>query len=81
MPYFWKMPKKQKSEKPENFPENEADVWVDDRQKRYMKTEKGKTAAEKARQKYDNKDLERRRRQKREYMRRKRLENPDIWRD
>ena len=49
-------------------------------QKKYLGTEKGKRALKKAMNKYDKKDLEKRRRQKREYMRRKREENPDIWR-
>jgi len=49
-------------------------------QKKYFRTKKGKEALQKARKKYDESDVERRRRQKREYMRRKRKENPDIWR-
>lgn len=49
-------------------------------QRKYHKTNKGKKALKKARQVYDTKDPERRRRQKREYMRRKRAEDPDIWR-
>ena len=49
-------------------------------QKKYFMTEKGKIALEKARKTYDESDLERRRRQKREYMRRKRREDPLAWR-
>jgi len=49
-------------------------------QKKYLKTKKGKKALKKARGKYDTKDPERRRAQKREYMRRKRAEDPYIWR-
>tara|TARA_Y100000310_G_scaffold153804_1_gene153330 strand:- start:11386 stop:11562 length:177 start_codon:yes stop_codon:yes gene_type:complete len=49
-------------------------------QKRYFKTKHGKKALKRARKNYDNVDLERRRRQKREYMRRKREKNPEIWR-
>ena len=47
--------------------------------KKYFKTKKGKKALKKARKKYDEADPERRRKQKRDYMRRKRAENPDIW--
>jgi hypothetical protein len=49
-----------------------------ERQKRYLKTEKGKKAASKAQEKYDQDNLEKRRLQKREYMRRKRAENPNY---
>ena len=49
-------------------------------QKKYFRTSKGKRALKKARKTYDNSDPERRRKQKREYMRRKRQENPEIWR-
>ena len=49
-------------------------------QKKYFKTSKGKQALKRARKNYDKKDPEKRRKQKREYMRRKRRENPDIWR-
>lgn len=45
-------------------------------QKKYSQTKKGKEAAKKAQIKYDNSDIERRREQKRNYMRRKRAENP-----
>jgi len=49
-------------------------------QKKYFRTEKGEKALKKARTTYDTKDPEKRRRQKREYMRRKRDKNPDLWR-
>ena len=45
-------------------------------QKKYSGTEKGKQAAKRAQDKYDKSDIERRREQKRNYMRRKRSENP-----
>tara|TARA_A100001037_G_C14812631_1_gene483959 strand:+ start:356 stop:517 length:162 start_codon:yes stop_codon:yes gene_type:complete len=45
---------------------------------KYHKTEKGKKALNKARKKYDEADVERRRKQKREYMRRKRAEDPSY---
>ena len=49
-------------------------------QKKYFKTKEGKKALQKARVKYDTEDLERRRKQKREYMRRKRAKDPYVWR-
>jgi hypothetical protein len=49
-----------------------------DHNKKYLKTEKGKAAQEKAREKYDNADPERRKAQKRDYMRRKREKNPNY---
>jgi DNA-binding PadR family transcriptional regulator len=49
-----------------------------DSQKKYFKTPKGKEALQRARRSYDEEDVERRRKQKREYMRRKRLENPNY---
>ena len=49
-------------------------------QKKYRETPKGKEALDKARKAYDKRDPEKRRKQKRDYMRRKREENPDIWR-
>jgi len=52
-----------------------------DAAKKYFKTKKGGEALKRARKAYDERDVERRREQKREYMRRKREENPDIWRD
>ena len=50
-----------------------------ERIKKYFKTKKGKKALNKARKAYDQRDPERRRKQKRDYMRRKREENPDAW--
>ena len=49
-------------------------------QEKYLKTKRGEKALKKARRRYDEADPERRRRQKREYMRRKREKTPDIWR-
>ena len=51
---------------------------MDDRQRKYAETEKGKAARARARKKYDDENLERRREQKREYMRRKRAKNPNY---
>ena len=48
------------------------------RQSKYHKTPKGKKALDKARDKYDEDNLEKRRMQKREYMRRKRREDPNY---
>ena len=45
-------------------------------QKKYSKSPKGKEAMRKARETYDQSDPERRRQQKRDYMRRKRAKNP-----
>jgi hypothetical protein len=49
-------------------------------QKKYFKTDKGKKSLKKARDKYDKKDPQKRRKQKRDYMRRKREIDPDAWR-
>ena len=68
----WSEPKTQKK----NIQKKEA--IVDDRQKKYAESDKGKEARLRARKKYDDADIERRRRQKREYMRRKREENPNY---
>jgi len=51
---------------------------VDDRQKKYRDSDKGKKSLTKARRKYDEKDPEKRKEQKREYMRRKRAEDPNY---
>lgn len=51
---------------------------MDDKQKKYDASDKGKEARVRARKKYDNSDPERRRKQKKEYMRRKREENPNY---
>jgi hypothetical protein len=49
-----------------------------DHQKKYTESLKGKEATSRARKAYDERDMERRRKQKRDYMRRKRLENPSY---
>ena len=49
------------------------------RTKKYFKTEKGKESLNKARRAYDQRDPEKRRKQKRDYMRRKRAKDPDVW--
>jgi hypothetical protein len=50
----------------------------DNPQKKYIASDKGKAAQKKAQKKYDEKNLEKRRAQKREYMRKKRAENPNY---
>ena len=45
-------------------------------QQKYSQTEKGKEAIARAQKKYDEGNLEKRRQQKRDYMRRKRAEDP-----
>ena len=45
---------------------------MNESQKKYFRTTKGKGALKKARKAYDKRDPERRRKQKRDYMRRKR---------
>jgi hypothetical protein len=47
-------------------------------QSKYKKSDKGKAAQSRAQKKYDTDNLEKRRAQKREYMRRKRSENPNY---
>jgi len=47
-------------------------------QEKYNNTPKGKAAQDRAQKKYDNKNPEKRRAQKRDYMRRKRAENPSY---
>jgi hypothetical protein len=51
---------------------------MQDSQKKYLQTEKGKNAQKAAQEKYDKSNIERRRQQKRDYMRRKRAENPNY---
>ena len=51
---------------------------MDDRQKKYTKSEKGKVALRRAQEKYEQDHKEKRRLQKKEYMRRKREENPNY---
>ena len=48
------------------------------RQSKYQKTPKGKLSTQKAREKYEEENKEKRRIQKREYMRRKRREDPNY---
>jgi len=50
----------------------------DKNQEKYRKTKKGKEAVRRAQKKYDLENLEKRREQKRDYMRRKRAENPNY---
>ena len=47
-------------------------------QEKYSKTTKGKKARFRAQKKYDEDNPEKRREQKRDYMRRKRAENPSY---
>ena len=49
-------------------------------EERYRFSKKGKSARKKARKKYDNKDPELRKKQKRDYMRRKRKKDKNAWR-
>jgi hypothetical protein len=46
--------------------------------KKYTQTDKGKAAQKRAQEKYDKSDPEKRKKQKREYMRRKRLKDPNY---
>lgn len=50
------------------------------RQEKYSKTDKGKGTIKSAGEAYDKRDLERRRKQKRDYMRRKREVDRYAWR-
>lgn len=49
-------------------------------EERYALSNKGKRARQRARKKYDNKNPEDRKRQKRDYMRRKRKKDKNAWR-
>tara|TARA_R110000824_G_C15110212_1_gene667061 strand:+ start:916 stop:1086 length:171 start_codon:yes stop_codon:yes gene_type:complete len=49
-------------------------------QKKYSSSPKGKEALGRAQEKYDNDNAEKRRAQKRDYMRRKRAANPNYCR-
>tara|TARA_R110000824_G_scaffold14524_1_gene61677 strand:+ start:188 stop:358 length:171 start_codon:yes stop_codon:yes gene_type:complete len=49
-------------------------------QEKYSQTEKGKKAIKRAQEKYDSDNLEKRREQKREYMRSKREQDPSYGR-
>jgi len=48
------------------------------KQDKYAKSEKGKKAREKARNKYDKENVEKRKQQKRDYMRRRREVDPSY---
>ena len=50
----------------------------DSSQNKYRKSEKGKKALKKAQERYDHSNPEKRKQQKRDYMRRKRLEDPSY---
>mgnify|MGYP006084308471 FL=1 len=56
------------------------DIDNENPQKKYADSVKGKRALKKARKKYDSSDPERRKRQKREYMRKARKKNKHRWR-
>jgi tmRNA-binding protein len=80
------MAKKSKMKKNRFRTEEEEFLEVDDidlyvHQKVYFKSRKGKKALQKARKAYDKRNIEKRRKQKRDYMRRKREKDPDIWRN
>ena len=47
-------------------------------QEKYSKTDKGKEAIKGAQKRYDENNKEKRRAQKREYMRKKRAQNPNY---
>ena len=49
-------------------------------QEKYTLSKKGQRARKLARDKYDNRDPERRKKQKRDYMRRKRKKDKNAWR-
>jgi DNA-binding PadR family transcriptional regulator len=49
-------------------------------EERYALSDKGKRARQRARKKYDKKNPEERKRQKRDYMRRKRKKDKNAWR-
>ena len=63
----------------ENFAPEVDDIYAS--QKNYFKTPEGQKALRKARKNYDKKNPEKRRKQKRDYMRRRREKEPDVWRD
>jgi len=52
----------------------------DKNQEEYSKTDKGKEAVRRAQQKYDEENIEKRRLQKKNYMRRKRAKDPNYCR-
>ena len=47
-------------------------------QKKYIESPKGRVAQQKAQKKYDQENLDKRRAQKRDYMRKKRMEDPSY---
>lgn len=47
-------------------------------QKKYLQTDKGKEALTRAQKKYDDENADKRRQQKRDYMRRKREADPNY---
>lgn len=49
-------------------------------EERYALSDKGKKARQRARKKYDKKEPEQRKKQKRDYMRRQRKKNKNAWR-
>ena len=51
---------------------------MDDRQQRYAKSKKGQKSLKRANKKYDEDNLQKRRQQKRDYMRRKRKQDPNY---
>ena len=51
-----------------------------ERHQRYFKSNNGKRALNRAQKAYDKKNPEKRRKQKRDYMRRKRAEDPNVLR-
>ena len=61
---------KKKGFSPREVEEDKVDDIPYGKQRRYFKSKKGKDALKRARKKYDEKDPERRRKQKRDYMRR-----------
>lgn len=50
----------------------------DKHQEKYASSPKGKKARARAQKKYDESDIEKRREQKRDHMRRKRLQDPNY---
>ena len=61
-----------------NWEEEVDDVLTPE--ERYALSDKGKRARQRARKKYDKKNPEERKKQKRDYMRRKRKKDKNAWR-
>ena len=61
-----------------NWEEEMDDVLTPE--ERYALSDKGKRARQRARKKYDKKNPEERKKQKRDYMRRKRKKDKNAWR-